>query len=164
MPKKSKDFVDVKYLDLQFVFSASGSQINSGLSNLTPLSLKRNNNITAQGISALSGLVNLLNLDFERCPWIHGDLVHLKGLSKFQSLNLNCCNCIDDADMEPLPEAVADAIQRLWPLFKAIFDIEVIKIFGSDPSCADYLKVLIESLFSNTAHNHHFEDLFHTAS
>nr|GEX49288.1 transportin MOS14 [Tanacetum cinerariifolium] len=103
------------------------------------------------------------------------------------------------------PEAVADAIQRLWPLFKAIFDVrawdmrtmeslcrackhavrtskrymgvtigamleeiqglykqhhqpcflylssEVIKIFGSDPSCADYLKVLIESLFSNTA-------------
>ncbi|XP_071710316.1 transportin MOS14-like isoform X1 [Rutidosis leptorrhynchoides] len=103
------------------------------------------------------------------------------------------------------PEAVADAIQRLWPIFKAIFDIrawdmrtmeslcrackhavrtskrfmgvtigamleeiqglykqhhqpcflylssEVIKIFGSDPSCADYLKVLIESLFSNTA-------------
>ncbi|XP_024969319.1 transportin MOS14 isoform X1 [Cynara cardunculus var. scolymus] len=103
------------------------------------------------------------------------------------------------------PEAVADAIQRLWPLFKAIFDTrawdmrtmeslcrackhavrtskrfmgvtigamleeiqglykqhhqpcflylssEVMKIFGSDPSCADYLKVLIESLFSNTA-------------
>ncbi|CAL5372505.1 unnamed protein product [Camellia sinensis] len=27
---------------------------------------------------------------------------------------------------------------------------EVIKIFGSDPSCADYLKILIESLFSHT--------------
>ncbi|KAK4370861.1 hypothetical protein RND71_010336 [Anisodus tanguticus] len=129
------------------------------------------------------------------------------------------------------PEAVADAIQRLWPIFKAIFDVrawdmrtmeslcracknavssviyaiskgvqgnyflklpipenavrtskrlmgvtigemleeiqglygqhhqpcflylssEVIKIFGSDPSCANYLKVLIGSLFSNTA-------------
>ncbi|KAI3726233.1 hypothetical protein L1987_66030 [Smallanthus sonchifolius] len=36
-----------------------------------------------------------------------------------------------------------------------------IKIFVSDPSCADYLKVLIESLFSNTGHNHHFADLFH---
>ncbi|KAI8018791.1 Transportin MOS14 [Camellia lanceoleosa] len=102
------------------------------------------------------------------------------------------------------PEAVADAIQRLWPIFKAIFDLcawdvqtmeslcracknavrtsnrfmgitigamleeiqglykqhhqpcflylssEVIKIFGSDPSCADYLKILIESLFSHT--------------
>uniref|UniRef100_A0A5B7AYJ9 Transportin-3 n=1 Tax=Davidia involucrata TaxID=16924 RepID=A0A5B7AYJ9_DAVIN len=102
------------------------------------------------------------------------------------------------------PEAVADAIQRIWPIFKAIFDLrawdmrtmeslcracknavrtskrfmgitvgamleeiqglykqhhqpcflylssEVIKIFGSDPSCANYLKVLIESLFSLT--------------
>ncbi|KAL3528279.1 hypothetical protein ACH5RR_007601 [Cinchona calisaya] len=102
------------------------------------------------------------------------------------------------------PEAVADAIHRLWPLFKAIFDVrawdmrtmeslcracknavrtskrfmgvtvgaileeiqglfkqhhqpcflylasEVIKIFGSDSTCANYLKILIESLFSQT--------------
>ncbi|KAF2316021.1 hypothetical protein GH714_040816 [Hevea brasiliensis] len=102
------------------------------------------------------------------------------------------------------PEAVADAIQRLWPLFKAIFDLrawdmrtmeslcrackyavrtsgrfmgitigamleeiqalyqqhhqpcflylssEVIKIFGSDLSCAYYLKILIEALFKRT--------------
>ncbi|GAB4860681.1 Transportin mos14 [Ancistrocladus abbreviatus] len=102
------------------------------------------------------------------------------------------------------PEAVADAVQRLWPIFKAIFDIrawdmrtmeslckackyavrtsgrcmgitigamleeiqglyqhhhqpcflylssEVIKIFGSDPSCSEYLKNLIEALFSRT--------------
>ncbi|KAK7857259.1 transportin mos14 [Quercus suber] len=102
------------------------------------------------------------------------------------------------------PEAVADAIHRLWPIFKAIFDLrawdmrtmeslcrackyavrtsgrfmgitigamleeiqglykqhhqscflylssEVIKIFGSDPSCANYLKILIESLFIHT--------------
>lgn len=102
------------------------------------------------------------------------------------------------------PEAVADAIQKLWPIFKAIFDLrawdvrtmeslcracknavrtskrlmgvtvgeileeiqllyiqhhqpcflylssEVIKIFGSDASCANYLKVLIETLFSQT--------------
>ncbi|CAH9146539.1 unnamed protein product [Cuscuta epithymum] len=102
------------------------------------------------------------------------------------------------------PEAVADAIQKLWPIFKAIFDTrawdmrtmeslcrackhavrtskqlmvvtigamleeiqvlyrqhhqpcflylssEVIKIFGSDQSCAGYLKNLIESLFSHT--------------
>ncbi|KAL9375248.1 hypothetical protein Peur_032127 [Populus x canadensis] len=102
------------------------------------------------------------------------------------------------------PEAVADAIQRLWPILKAIFDIrawdmqtmeslcrackyavrtsgrfmgitigemleeiqglfqqhhqpcflylssEVIKIFGSDPSCAYYLKILIETLFKCT--------------
>ncbi|KAM0982545.1 hypothetical protein ACFX2I_015414 [Malus domestica] len=103
-------------------------------------------------------------------------------------------------------EAVADAIQRLWPIFKAIFDIrawdvqtmeslcrackyavrtsgrymeftigaileeiqglyqqhhqpcflylssEVIKIFGSDPYCANYLKSLIEALFMHTTH------------
>ncbi|XP_041999459.1 transportin MOS14-like isoform X2 [Salvia splendens] len=102
------------------------------------------------------------------------------------------------------PEAVADAVQRLWPIFKSIFDIrswdmrtmeslcracknavrtsktlmgvtvgvmleeiqalykqhqqpcflylssEVIKIFGSDPSCTNYLKILIESLFNHT--------------
>ncbi|PON86109.1 Coatomer beta subunit [Trema orientale] len=102
------------------------------------------------------------------------------------------------------PEAVADAIQRLWPIFKGIFDLrawdmrtmeslcrackyavrtsgrfmgitigamleeiqclyqqhhqpcflylssEVIKIFGSDPSCANYLKSLIEALFVHT--------------
>ncbi|CAI0399063.1 unnamed protein product [Linum tenue] len=105
------------------------------------------------------------------------------------------------------PEAVADAIHRLWPLLKAIFDVrawemrtmeslcrackyavrtsgrfmgvtigvmleeierlyrqhhqpcflylssEVIKgaqIFGSDPSCALYLKSLIEALFTHT--------------
>ncbi|KAL1553533.1 Transportin mos14, variant 2 [Salvia divinorum] len=102
------------------------------------------------------------------------------------------------------PEAVADAVHRLWPIFKSIFDIrswdmrtmeslcracknavrtsktlvgvtvgvmleeiqalykqhqqpcflylssEVIKIFGSDPSCTNYLKILIESLFNHT--------------
>ncbi|KAF5195980.1 Transportin mos14 [Thalictrum thalictroides] len=104
------------------------------------------------------------------------------------------------------PEAVADAIHRLWPIFKAIFDhrawdmrtmealcrackyavktsgkfmgatigvmleeiqglyhqhhqpcflylsSEVIKIFGSDPSCANYLRSLLEALFSHTTH------------
>ncbi|KAK1306879.1 hypothetical protein QJS10_CPA10g01680 [Acorus calamus] len=103
-----------------------------------------------------------------------------------------------------LPEAVADAVQRIWPIFKAIFDhrawdmrtmeslcrtckyavrtagkfmgitigamleeiqllyqqhhqpcflylsSEVIKIFGSDPSCANYLRSLIEALFQHT--------------
>ncbi|KAJ0895421.1 putative leucine-rich repeat domain superfamily [Helianthus annuus] len=76
----------------------------SGLLNLTTLSLKRNKNITAEGMSALSGLVNLLNLDLERCTSIYGGLVHLRCLSKLQALNLNCCNCITDADMEPLSE------------------------------------------------------------
>ncbi|KAE8668023.1 germin-like protein subfamily T member 2-like [Hibiscus syriacus] len=103
------------------------------------------------------------------------------------------------------PEAVADSVHRLWPIFKAIFDLrawdmrtmeslcrtckyavrtsgrfmgttigamleeiqglyqqhhqpcflylssEVIKIFGSDPSCASYLKNMIEVLFKHTA-------------
>ncbi|KAL9239561.1 hypothetical protein vseg_013870 [Gypsophila vaccaria] len=103
------------------------------------------------------------------------------------------------------PEAVADAIQRLWPIFKTIFDVrawdmrtmeslckackyavrtsgrfmgvtigamleeiqglyqdhlqpcflylssEVIKIFGSDPSCSEYLRNLVEALFRRTA-------------
>ncbi|EPS66773.1 hypothetical protein M569_08003, partial [Genlisea aurea] len=102
------------------------------------------------------------------------------------------------------PEAVADAVQKLWPVFKAIFDIrswdmrtmeslcracknairtsktlmtvtvgvileeiqalykqhqqpcflylssEVVKVFGSDPTCANYLRILIESLFTHT--------------
>ncbi|KAK6249876.1 Importin-beta [Theobroma cacao] len=102
------------------------------------------------------------------------------------------------------PGAVADAIHRLWPIFKAIFDLrawdmrtmeslcrackyavrtsgrfmgitigamleeiqglyqqhhqpcflylssEVIKIFGSEPSCASYLKNMIEALFKHT--------------
>ncbi|RWR88742.1 transportin MOS14 isoform X1 [Cinnamomum micranthum f. kanehirae] len=104
------------------------------------------------------------------------------------------------------PAAVADATQRLWPMFKAIFDhrawdirtmeslcrackyavrtsgrlmgitigamleevqglykqhhqpcflylsSEVVKIFGSDQSCASYLGSLIEALFSQTTH------------
>ncbi|CAD5196469.1 transportin MOS14 [Musa acuminata AAA Group] len=103
-----------------------------------------------------------------------------------------------------LPEIVAEAVNRFWPIFKTIFDhrgwdmrtmeslcrackyavrtcgrfmgvtigsmleeiqvlylqhnqpcflylsSEVIKMFGSDPSCADYLRNLIESLFSHT--------------
>ncbi|KAJ0970466.1 hypothetical protein J5N97_023343 [Dioscorea zingiberensis] len=103
-----------------------------------------------------------------------------------------------------LPETVADAVLRFWPIFKAIFDhrawdmrtmeslcrackyavrtcgsylgitigamleevqllypqhsqpcflylsSEVIKMFGSDPSCSSYLKSLIETLFNHT--------------
>lgn len=51
-----------------------------GLLNLTTLSFRRNNRITAEGMSALSGLVNLVKLDLERCPKIHGGLIHLKGV------------------------------------------------------------------------------------
>lgn len=101
-----KDCDNIQALNFNFCdqISDSGLDSISGLSNLTTLSFKRNNNITAEGMSALSGLVNLLKLDLERCPGIHGGLVHLRGLSKLEALNLNCCNCITDADMEPLSE------------------------------------------------------------
>ncbi|KAI3762707.1 hypothetical protein L1987_53148 [Smallanthus sonchifolius] len=36
----NSDFVDVKYLDLQFVFSASGSQISSGYSLSLPFAFR----------------------------------------------------------------------------------------------------------------------------
>ncbi len=52
----------------------------SGLSNLTSLSFRRNNAITAKGMSAFANLVNLVKLDLERCPEIHGGLVNLKGM------------------------------------------------------------------------------------
>jgi hypothetical protein len=51
----------------------------SGLSNLTTLSLRSNNLITAAGMSSFAHLVSLKNLDLERCPHIQGGFVHLKG-------------------------------------------------------------------------------------
>ncbi|KAH7547434.1 hypothetical protein FEM48_Zijuj01G0309600 [Ziziphus jujuba var. spinosa] len=60
--------------------SDHGLQHISGLSNLTSISFRRNNAITAQGMSAFAGLVNLVKLDLERCPKIHGGLVHLEGI------------------------------------------------------------------------------------
>ena len=53
--------------------------------------------ITAQGMSALSGLVNLVKLDLERCPKIHGGLVHLKGVLLF---TLFFCNISTQCKME----------------------------------------------------------------
>lgn len=50
-----------------------------GLLHVTALSLKRNNSITGRGITSLSGLIHLVELDLERCLKIHGGLVHLKG-------------------------------------------------------------------------------------
>ncbi|KAI5017943.1 hypothetical protein ZWY2020_042831 [Hordeum vulgare] len=49
-------------------------------------------------------LVNLVNLDLERCPKIHGGLVHLKGLRKLETLNMRYCNGITDSDMKYLSE------------------------------------------------------------
>ncbi|KHG09060.1 F-box/LRR-repeat 16 [Gossypium arboreum] len=53
-------------------------------------------------MAALSGLVNLMKLDLEKCPGIHGGLIHIKGLTKLESLSIKWCNCITDADMKPL--------------------------------------------------------------
>lgn len=50
-----------------------------GLSNLTSLSLKKNAGITAEGMKAFSKLINLVNLDLERCSHIRGGLIHIKG-------------------------------------------------------------------------------------
>jgi hypothetical protein len=47
---------------------------------LTSLSIKKCAAVTAEGAKAFANLVNLVNLDLERCPKIHGGLVHLKGI------------------------------------------------------------------------------------
>ncbi|XP_022889755.1 F-box/LRR-repeat protein 14-like isoform X4 [Olea europaea var. sylvestris] len=96
---KNLQALNLNYCDL---ISDHGLEQISGLSNLTTLCFRRNNVITAQGMSSLSGLVNLVKLDLERCPKIHGGLVHLNGLVKLESLNINCCSCIADADMKHL--------------------------------------------------------------
>ncbi|KAM5549943.1 hypothetical protein ABKV19_001062 [Rosa sericea] len=49
------------------------------LSNLTNLSFRRNGAITSHGMSAFANLFVLIKLDLERCPGIHGGLVHLQG-------------------------------------------------------------------------------------
>ena len=47
---------------------------------MTSLSIKKCTAVTAEGAKAFANLVNLVNLDLERCPKIHGGLVHLKGI------------------------------------------------------------------------------------
>ena len=58
---------------------ASNNHVSLGLSNLTSLSLKRSDAVTAEGMRAFSGLVNLEKLDLERCAGIHGGFIHLNG-------------------------------------------------------------------------------------
>ncbi|KAL5152661.1 F-box/LRR-repeat protein 14 [Glycine soja] len=82
--------------------SDHGLECISGLSNLASLSFRRNYAISAQGLNTFSGLINLVKLDLERCPGIHGSLVHIQGLTMLESLNLNWCNCLVDVDMKPL--------------------------------------------------------------
>ena len=52
---------------------------------MTSLSIKKCAAVTAEGAKAFANLVNLVNLDLERCPKIHGGLVHLKGIPFFLS-------------------------------------------------------------------------------
>ena len=51
----------------------------TGFSNLTSLSFKRSDGVTAEGMRVFANLVNLVNLDLERCLKIHGGLIHVKG-------------------------------------------------------------------------------------
>ncbi|XP_027066936.1 uncharacterized protein [Coffea arabica] len=77
-------------------------QLDGCLSNLAYLGFIKSNALTREGMQALSSLFNLEKLDFDRCPRIHGGLVHLKGLTKLKSLKIRCCKCITDSDMESL--------------------------------------------------------------
>ena len=52
---------------------------------MTSLSIKKCAAVTAEGAKAFANLVNLVNLDLERSPKIHGGLVHLKGIPFFLS-------------------------------------------------------------------------------
>ncbi len=56
---------------------------SAGLSNVTSLSFKKCSAVTAEGAKAFANMVNLGSLDLERCPKIHGGLVHLKGFLLF---------------------------------------------------------------------------------
>ena len=61
--------------------------LSAGLSNVSSLSFKRSNGVTAEGMRAFANLIKfafanlikLLNLDLEGCLKIHGGLIHLKG-------------------------------------------------------------------------------------
>jgi len=76
--------------------------LSAGLSNVSSLSFKRSNGVTAEGMRAFANLIKLLNLDLEGCLKIHGGLIHLKDLKKLESLNLRYCNCIADSDIKYL--------------------------------------------------------------
>jgi len=120
--------------NLYFVILKLNASISAGLSNLTSLSFKRSNAVTAEGMRAFANLVNLLNLDLEGCPKIHGGLIHLKGLlwsswtfttfwvvdlkyqlqclfifpdlTKLESLNMRYCNYIANSDIKYLTGSI----------------------------------------------------------
>lgn len=62
-----------KFANFQFYY------LDPGLSNLTTLSLRSSNLITAAGMRHFTNLVSLKSLDLERCPLIQGGFVYLKG-------------------------------------------------------------------------------------
>lgn len=68
--------------------------LKSGLSNLASLSFRRNYAISAQGLNTFSGLINLVKLDLERCPGIHGSLVHIQGWILYAMLCENYCSLV----------------------------------------------------------------------
>jgi len=82
--------------------SEHGLGMLSGLSNLSSLSFKRSNGVTAEGMRAFANLINLVSLELEGCLKIHGGLIHLKDLTKLESLNLRYCNHIADSDIKYL--------------------------------------------------------------
>ena len=55
------------------------ASMSAGLSNLSSLSFKRSNGVTAEGMRAFANLINLVSLELEGCLKIHGGLIHLKG-------------------------------------------------------------------------------------
>lgn len=99
-----KDCSNLLALSFRFCDNISdcGLKNISGFTNLTCLSLRKNSKLTANGMSSFASLVNLEKLDLERCPGIHGGLVHLEGLVKLESLSIKCCICITDSDMQPI--------------------------------------------------------------
>jgi hypothetical protein len=79
----------------------------AGFSNLTSLSIKKCAAVTAEGAKALANLVNLVNLDLERCQKIHGGLVHLKGVLFYLNLLLRFFGQVIALLVAPLEDLVA---------------------------------------------------------
>jgi hypothetical protein len=66
------------------------------------LSFRNSNLITAAGMHCFAHLVNLKHLDLECCPHIHGGLVHIKGLTNLEKLNVGWCISIKNSDVKNL--------------------------------------------------------------
>nr|KAJ0224902.1 hypothetical protein LSAT_V11C100045390 [Lactuca sativa] len=155
---------NVEALNLNFYehISDVGLGCIIGPSNLTSLSLKRNTNITAKGLSMLSGFLNLSKLDIERCSGIHGGLIikykeYMEGLKKLEALNMNCCDCITDADMKPLSSKVTDnGVKFLKGLHKlALLNMERCPITAT---CLDSLSDLVALLLLNVSRSNITDD------